>query len=329
MAHAHSRRRIRDVIPGIRLGNFQTGRLNSITDVSGVLVHTQSIREPSIQELHEINSGVTVILPRRRYWESACHAGIFRFNGAGELTGSHWLKETGLLMSPIVITGTFGIGAAHEGVVRHFIRQTRNANGLTDMFSLPVIAETWDGYLSDAAALPVRPDHIVHGIDEAHSGPVSEGNTGGGTGMICHGFKGGTGCASRMVLAPDSWTRTMEEQHSFTLGVLVQANYGRMKNLRIGGVPVGLKFAEDRAKAESNEQPPTDGSIIIVIATDAPLSPIQLQRLAKRGTVGLARVGGIGYNYSGSVASRRSTSKILRRLWPHICTINPQMLIFV
>lgn len=296
---ATPRQRIRDLIPALHLGSQPTGPLNAITDIPGVLVHTQSIIEPATADHHEINTGVTVILPRREYWKSACHAGIFRFNGAGELTGSHWLDETGLLMSPIVITNTFAIGAAHEGVIRHFIRETKDANGLVDMFGLAVVAETWDGTLNDAAALAVRPEHIVRGIDEASAGPVPEGNTGGGTGMICHRFKGGTGTASRIVPAPEGRLRAEQGVETFNLGVLVQANYGQMKNLRIGGVPVGKKFAEERASVEESGKPPSDGSIIIVIATDAPLSPLQLQRIAKRGTVGLGRVGGLGENYSG------------------------------
>lgn len=302
------RMRIRALIPSLHLGSYPTGPLNSLTDVPGVLVKTHSIVSPRTNEHHELNTGVTAILPRRNILTSGVYAGIFRFNGAGEMTGSHWLAETGLLHAPIVVTGTLSIGAAHEGATLYFLRETRDAHGLAPTWGLPVIAETWDGWLSDAGALAVRPHHVVNAIDAANSEAVKEGNTGGGTGMICHGVKGGTGSASRVVDVPNGW---QGPQTSFTIGVLVQANYGNLPSLRVGGVAVGRTLREHKTSEEASkatEKGNKDGSIIIVIATDAPLMPLQLQRLAKRATVGLARVGGHGGNSSGDIFLAFSTA---------------------
>ncbi|KAB8349506.1 hypothetical protein FH972_023532 [Carpinus fangiana] len=301
--------RIRTLIPSLNLGDFPPGPWNSLTDVPGVLVHTESIIAPRTDEHHEINTGVTAILPRRNVIDSGVFASIFSFNGAGEMTGSHWLAETGLLHTPIAITGTLSVGAAHEGVTRYFIRETKDSNGLAPDFALPVVAETWDGFLSDAGALPVRPEHVVKAIDAASSDAVKEGNTGGGTAMMAHGLKAGTGSASRVVPVPEGWEGP---QKAFTIGVLVQANYGRLPQFRVGGVPVGRKLLEQGKARDGRKQEPIgpqkDGSIIVIVATDAPLLPHQLHRIAKRATVGLARVGGTGFNYSGDVFLAFSTA---------------------
>ncbi|KAK2593077.1 hypothetical protein QQS21_009207 [Conoideocrella luteorostrata] len=298
------RDRVRSILPDIYLGRWPTGRLNSITDVPGVLVHTQSI-EPD----GDVHTGVTTILPRRNWHEYSSFAGVFRFNGCGEMTGAHWLNETGLLSSPIVITATSSVGEGYRGVTEYVYRHHRRPDGEVDLFLLPVVAETYDGFLSDPARFAVTPNHVMQGIENATADAVPEGNTGGGTGMICHRFKGGTGSSSRIVQGFNSDGQTVD----YAVGVLVQANYGAAETLSIGGVPVGRilkqegKLASDNAKVE----PRKDGSIIIIVATDAPLIPIQLQRLATRATVGLAKVGGYGNNSSGDIFLAFSTANTI------------------
>jgi D-aminopeptidase len=282
-------------------------------------VHTQEIRSHS----GSVNTGVTTILPRADWFNKACYAAIFSLNGSGEMTGSHWIAETGLLHSPIIITNSFAVGAAYEGIYRHAVAEHGSKDdGSVDWFLLPVVAETFDGWLNDLTVFAVRPEHIVAGIAGAEPGvPVREGNTGGGTGMMCQGYKGGTGTSSRVVngfglpgadgVAPEK---------TYTVGVLVQANYGRQKHLRISGVPVGRLLAEEDAKSASAEEArkreeemdrakdKKDGSIIIVLATDAPLHPTQLQRLAKRAAIGLAKVGSHAHNPSGDIFLAFSTA---------------------
>ncbi|CZR55755.1 related to aminopeptidase [Phialocephala subalpina] len=319
------RQRVREVLPTVYLGRYTTGPKNSLTDVPGVLVSTQSIHESANYPdaaPNAINTGVTTILPRKNWFEKACFAGIFRFNGAGEMTGSHFIEETGLLHTPIVITGSFGVGSAHNGIYEYAIREHSDAEGKVDWGLLPVVAETFDGLLHDLTKFAVTPQHVVKGIDEASSDPVREGNTGGGTGMICHRFKGGTGSSSRIVPAEDDKT--------YTVGVLVQANYGAMRDFKISGAPIGrLIFEEQERKIQENPNDPKllaqsstlfkvaqerdkkDGSIIVILGTDAPLHPTQLQRLAKRATVGLSRVGGWGSNLSGDIFLAFSTANEL------------------
>jgi D-aminopeptidase len=318
---SNSRQRVRDVLPTIYLGRYTPGPKNSLTDIPGVLVSTQSIHESPIYPnapAGSINTGVTTILPRKDWFKKGTFAGLFSFNGSGEMTGSHWITETGLLNSPIVITGSFGVGNAYNGIYEHAIREHTDSNGKADWFLLPVVAETFDGFLHDVTRFAVTPQHIVTGIDTASDAPVQEGNTGGGTGMLCHWFKGGTGSSSRIVPA--------ENGKSYTIGALVQANYGKMIDFRIAGAPIGrLLFQDQQAKFDADPTNPEllaqtkllfkvkeakdkkDGSIIVVLATDAPLHPAQLQRLAKRATVGLARVGGWGTNSSGDIFIAFST----------------------
>lgn len=308
--------RIRELLPELYLGRYPPGKDNSLTDVPGVLVHTQEIRSPNSEGRHAVNTGVTTILPRANFFDKACYAGIFRFNGSGEMTGVHWLEETGLLQSPIIITNSFATGAGIQGVLDYCIREFQDGDGLCDWFIIPVIAETFDGYLSDIGACSVKPEHVVAGIEGALTDggvPVREGNTGGGTGMICAHFKGGTGSSSRVLSGRKRVDGRLEDT-TYTVAALVQANYGRKDDFRVGGVNIGRYIGkEDAAKLagssdtedvaaklaeldlqEAKER--KDGSIIIILATDIPLSPSQLQRLAKRGTVGLARVGGMGFN---------------------------------
>ncbi|KAF4975778.1 hypothetical protein FZEAL_7480 [Fusarium zealandicum] len=306
---AHNgRARLRDILPQLQLGRWPTGPLNSITDVPGVLVHTQSISPDA-----NINTGVTTILPRSDWAKYSSHAGIFSFNGCGVMTGSQWIEETGLLTSPIILTSSSAIGDAYRGVLDYAVRYHTNDEGEMDLFTLPVVAETYDGYLSDQSSFAVAPEHIVTGILNANSESVPEGNTGGGTGMICHRFKGGTGSSSRAVQGFDVDGAPKE----YTVGVLVQANYGSPENLHIGGVPVGRIIKSQQTAEEARpsrgedipaREPRKDGSIIIIIATDVPLLPIQLQRVAKRATVGLAKVGGYGNNSSGDIFLAFSTA---------------------
>uniref|UniRef100_A0A093W1V4 Serine/threonine-protein kinase PLK3 n=1 Tax=Talaromyces marneffei PM1 TaxID=1077442 RepID=A0A093W1V4_TALMA len=301
---------IRALIPGLHLGRHTPGPLNSLTDVPGVLVHTESIiKKPSETERgHAINTGVTVILPRREWFNNACYAGYFRFNGSGEMTGAHWLDETGLLNSPIVLTNSFSVGPCYSGVYQYAIREYAKNGTPADWFILPVVAETCDLFLSDIAAMAVTPEMVVRGIDNASSARVPEGNTGGGTGMTCQGFKAGTGCASRLIEGIE-----FGEKKTYTVAALVQANFGAKRDMRVGGVPVGRIMLEREEAQKENPAPNADGSIIVVIATDAPLHPVQLQRLAKRATVGVARVGGWGSNSSGDLFIAFSTAENIPR----------------
>lgn len=335
------RMRIRELFPKIVIGRHAPGPKNSITDVPGVLVHTESIRRPNSTSptgtpIHAINTGVTTILPRRTWFHDGCYAGIFSANGSGEMTGSHWINETGILNSPIVITNSFAVGPCYSGIYQYATREYADKEtGLADWFLLPVVAETYDGWCSHIGSMPVQPEMVVRGIEQASDAPVPEGNTGGGTGMMCGGYKAGTGSASRVISGrvksstpggTDEW-----ETRQFTVGVLTQVNYGAMWDIKIGGVPVGKALMESAARAkheaglrsassddiptttDASPQPPKDGSIIIIVSTDAPLHPLQLQRLAKRATIGLARVGGWGSNTSGDIFLAFSTATVIPR----------------
>ncbi len=282
---------------GIIIGDLPTGPHNTITDVPGVLVGYDTV----IADTPRVaRTGVTCIMPRGHdSWHKPVFAGAHSFNGCGEVTGLTWLKECGLLYNPIMITGTPWVGAVWDAVSWYAVSQ-----GYNDSFLLPVVAETYDGWLSDRLGELVTRDTVINAIHDAHSGPIAEGNVGGGTGMICHEFKGGTGTASRMVSVAG---------HTYTVGVLVQANYGARNDLRIDGVPVGRHIPLSSIPsgwAEPNHQP-GDGSIIVIIATDAPLTATGCDRLAQRATVGLARVGGYGHNGSGDVFVAFSTGNQL------------------
>ena len=300
-----TRVRLRQLVPDVYLGAWEPGPKNGITDVPGVLASTITIRQGN----GWVNTGVTTILPRQDWFHNASYAGIFRFNGSGEMTGSHWIEETGLLHSPIIITNSFSVGPCYTGVYKYAIEHYGQGKDGIDWFLLPVVAETFDGHLNDLSQFVITPDLVVEGINKASAEPVAEGNVGGGTGMMCHGFKGGTGTSSRLVPGLN------DKVH--TVGVLVQANYGRLQHLHVAGVPVGRILAEQASrdsaaaakKAEYDQaKDKKDGSIIIVVATDAPLHPTQLRRLAKRATVGISRVGGYGHNPSGDVFIAFSTA---------------------
>ncbi|KAL2755559.1 hypothetical protein ACRALDRAFT_1064375 [Sodiomyces alcalophilus JCM 7366] len=245
------RTRIRDLLPTLYLGSWATGPKNSLTDVPGVLVATETV-----QPNRSVNTGATIILPRRTWFTEACYAGFHRFNGGGELTGAQWLAESGLLNSPIVLTNSLAVGDAHRAVYEYAIRNYCVESGELDVFMVPVVAEIFDGYLSDITKMSVEAQDVTRGIDLATDDPVKEGNTGGGTGAVCHHWKGGTGSASRVIPAPprqrqrstseeDGDEENAEEENeerSYTVGVLVQANYGKASHLRIAGVPIGRIF---------------------------------------------------------------------------------------
>ncbi len=271
------------------------GANNAITDVAGVEVgHTTLISgEGKLQVgIGPVRTGVTAILPRGKKSFDPVFAGWFALNGNGEMTGTTWVEESGFLESAILLTNTHSVGVVRDSAI-----QWRVQHGPPDAtgywWSLPVVAETWDGDLNDVNGFHVKPEHVFHALDTAHGGAVEEGNVGGGTGMICNDFKGGIGTSSRKLDA---------KQGGYTVGVLVQCNYGIRENLRIAGVPVGREIKGQEIHANDT------GSIIIVVATDAPLLPHQLKRVAKRASLGLARDGSISGNGSGDIFIAFSTA---------------------
>ena len=278
------------------------GPLNAITDVAGVAVgHTTLISGEGKLEIGKgpVRTGVTAVLPRGNdSMMNPVFAGWWSLNGNGEMTGTTWVEESGFLEGPVMITNTHSVGVVRDAVI-----EWRVQHGQPDptgyWWSLPVVAETWDGWLNDINGFHVKPEHVWHAIDSAHGGAVEEGNVGGGTGMICNGFKGGIGTSSRKL---DS------KLGSYTVGVLVQCNYGARKNLRIAGVPVRLEIPEDAAYANTAFVQEDRDSIIVVVATDAPLVAQQLKRLARRVSLGLGRNGSISGNGSGDIFIAFSTA---------------------
>jgi D-aminopeptidase len=269
---------------GVRIGTLPTGELNAITDVPGVRVgHTTLIEGDSVR------TGVTVVFPHEgNPWEEPVFAGPHRLNGNGELTGLEWVRESGMLTSPIGLTNTHSVGVVHDALIA---AEVERRSGSGDFWSLPVVGETWDGPLNDINGMHVRAEHARAALESAASGSVPEGNVGGGTGMICHEFKGGIGTSSRVVEAVDGCV----------VGVLVQANYGRRKRLRVDGVPVGTDIPADVVPVPGAPGAPPGGSIIVLVGTNAPLLPGQCEALAQRAGLGLARVGGVGENSSGDL----------------------------
>jgi L-aminopeptidase/D-esterase-like protein len=279
-----------------------SGPLNAITDVAGVAVgHTTLISGEGNLQIGKgpVRTGVTAILPRGKdSMSNPVFAGWWSLNGNGEMTGTTWVEESGFLEGPVMITNTHSVGVVRDAVI-----QWRVSHGQPDptgyWWSLPVVAETWDGWLNDINGFHVKPEDAFHAIDSARSGPVEEGNVGGGTGMICNEFKGGIGTASRKIES---------KAGAFTVGVLVQCNYGSRANLRIAGVPVGKEISEDRAYTSTSFADADRGSIIVVVATDAPLVAHQLKRLARRVSLGLGRDGSISGNGSGDIFIAFSTA---------------------
>ena len=292
------------------------GPLNAITDVAGVQVGQLTLVSgtgPLVVGQGPVRTGVTAILPRGKESGDPVMAGWFTLNGNGEMTGTTWIEESGFLGGPVMITNTHSVGVVRDAVIEWLVRRGFNFD-----WSLPIVAETWDGSLNDINGFHVTKQHTFQALDSARSGPVTEGNVGGGTGMVCHKFKGGIGTASRRFTIEDS---------TYTLGVLVQCNYGSRRLLRIAGVPVGTEISDllpcyatsgrlprERyprcaVSAGPGGMEPTElGSIIVVVATDAPLLPHQLKRIAKRVSLGVGKMGGLGGNGSGDIYVAFSTA---------------------
>ena len=296
---------------GLRIGLLDPGEHDAITDVPGVLVgQTTLIRGdgPLVVGEGPVRTGVTIVVPHEDHvWTEPVFAGCHRLNGNGELTGLEWVRESGMLGGVIGITNTHSVGVVRDALVAHAARENR---GQGVFWSLPVVGETYDGALNDIDGFHVRPEHVDSALAAAARGPVAEGNVGGGTGMILHEFKGGIGSASRRVRDADG---------GWTVGALVQANYGSRELLRVDGVPVGQAMptseipsawdemearnaaASDAAPGMAGRQGPGGGSIIVILATDAPLLAHQCERLAQRATLGLGRMGSIASNGSGDL----------------------------
>ncbi|MEO8291180.1 MAG: P1 family peptidase [Gaiellaceae bacterium] len=283
-----ARPRARDL--GIAVGTLPTGELNAITDVPGVRVGHRTLIEGD-----DIRTGVTVILPHEGSpWYEPLFAGAHRLNGNGELTGLEWIRESGMLCSPVGLTNTHSVGIVRDALIGAEIESRTDER---EFWSLPVVGETWDGLLNDINGMHVRAEHVAEALDAASDGPVVEGAVGGGTGMICHGFKGGIGTSSRIV----------EGAGGALVGVLVQANHGRRERLRVNGIPVGERIPVSEVPDPYGRVPPGAGSIIVLVATDAPLLPVQCERLAQRAGLGIARAGGVGEHSSGDLFLAFST----------------------
>ncbi|MEV0675549.1 P1 family peptidase [Actinosynnema sp. NPDC050436] len=281
--------RARDL--GIRLLG-DTGPLNAITDVPGVEVGYTTLIEGDA-----VRTGVTAVLPRGRSGVNVpCTAGWYSLNGNGEMTGTAMLSEAGQLRMPVLITNTHAVGPCHRGAIDWAAREHPE---VTAQWLLPVVAETWDGYLNDINGPHVRPEHAVAAIEDARPGPVAEGSLGGGTGMNCYAFKGGNGTSSRVV---------RYEGDTYSVGVFLQANFGGRRELTVAGVPVGEALTDDNPIEDGDwKTPPGAGSVIVVVATDAPLLPGQCAALARRVPLGLARTGTTGSHFSGDIFLAFST----------------------
>ncbi len=269
------------------------GALNAITDVKGVEVgHTTLISGEGKQQVGvgPVRTGVTAILPRGKSSNDPVFAGWFSLNGNGEMTGTTWIEESGFLEGPVMITNTSSVGVVRDAVIAW---QSKQFSKTMQPWGLPVVAETWDGWLNDINGFHVKPQHVFDTLNNAKSGAVAEGNVGGGTGMVCFEFKGGIGTASR---------KLSDRQGGYTVGVLVQSNFGLRHQLLVAGVPVGREITD------GSFRPREAGSIIIVVATDAPLVAHQLKRLARRAAMGLARTGSTAGNGSGDIFIAFSTA---------------------
>ena len=287
------------------------GKYNAITDVMGVEVGFTTLIEGSgtLQKgKGPVRTGVTAIFPAGKKY-TPVFANWYTLNGNGDMTGTHWITESGFLETPILITNTSSVGTVRDAALA-WMDKNKYYDTSQHLFwySYPVVAETWDGVLNDINGFHVKPEHVWSALENARSGAVDEGGVGGGTGMICHGFKGGTGTSSRVI---------DKNLGGYTVGVLVQANYGTRKQLTIAGVPVGKELGdtlpivindEPVASSENNNELSETGSIIVVVATDAPLLPHQLKRIAQRVSIGIGKNGGIGGNGSGDIFIAFSTA---------------------
>ncbi|WP_323179874.1 MULTISPECIES: P1 family peptidase [unclassified Streptomyces] len=272
----------------------EPGPWNAITDVPGVEVGYVTLCEGA-----DVRTGVTALLPRGRDGVGLpCAAGWHSFNGNGEMTGTAWIEESGSLAVPVLITNTYAVGPVHRGVIE-WVRA--NCRGMAPEWLLPVVTETWDGHLNDIHGTAVESRHAAAAIEAASTGPVEEGCVGGGTGMRCYGFKGGSGTASRVVEYGED---------RYTVGAFIQANFGARRELVVAGVPVGPELPDRPGPAAEGERqvPPGAGSVIVVVATDAPLLPGQCKALARRVTLGLARTGTTGSHFSGDIFLAFSTA---------------------
>lgn len=279
------------------------GKFNAITDVKGVEVGYSTINSSSGKNIRgkgPVRTGVTAILPRGRN-NNPVHANWYSLNGNGEMTGTTWLTESGFLEGPIMITNTNSVGVVRDAVLKWYVKNKWYNEDF--WYTYPVVAETYDGFLNDIYGFHVKEENAFEALDSAKSGFIKEGNVGGGTGMMCLGFKGGSGTSSRVIKVKDS---------TYTLGVFVQSNFGRKRNLTIAGVPVGkvlLDTLNNEFKAPPSYQP-GDGSIIVVVATDAPVLPHQLKRIVQRVSLGIGQVGGQGTNGSGDIFIAFSTANL-------------------
>jgi D-aminopeptidase len=291
-----------------------SGTNNAITDVAGVEVGFATLIQGEgalVQGKGPVRTGVTAILPRGKSSNDPVMAGWFSLNGNGEMTGTTWIKEGGFLEGPVFITNTHSVGVVRDASIAWGLK-----HGATlQPWSLPVVAETWDGTLNDINGFHVKPDHVFAALDGARAGPVQEGNVGGGTGMICYGFKCGTGTSSR---------KLETNAGGYTVGVLVEANHGRRSELRVAGVPIGSEIPLPPPRGDAPNDPAADrelGSIIIVVATDAPLLPHQLERVARRASLGLARTGATSGNSSGDIFIAFSTANAKSASVPDVATV--------
>jgi D-aminopeptidase len=295
---------------GIGVGTGRPGEVDAITDVPGVRVGQTTLIEGEgalVVGRGPVRTGVTVVIPSDGVGHDVLTAGCHRLNGNGELTGLEWVRESGMLTTPVAITNTHSVGVVHDALIAADVRRRPDGGAY---WSLPVVGETWDGALNDINGFHIRPEHVWSALDAASGGPVAEGNVGGGTGMICHGFKGGTGTASRVL---------DQEEGGWTVGVLVQANHGRRSRLSVNGVRVGeaiptsevpspwVQLEELMARRGDHRPGAGSGSIIVLVATDAPLLPTQCDRLAQRAALGIGRTGGAGENSSGDLVLAFST----------------------
>ncbi len=297
-----ARQRIRDL--GVSVGRYPPGPLNAITDISGIMVgHTTLIRGegPLMPGRGPVRTGVTVVIPRDDVWHKKVPAGAFVLNGTGEMTGLSWVAESGFLEYPIALTNTLNIPRVADGVMSWMMARYPEI-GISDDTVTPVVAECDDGRLNDIQGRHVSEPDVVKALDNAVGGPVAEGTVGAGTGMIAYGFKGGIGTSSR---------RLPDHEGGYTVGVLVNANHGRRPDLIVAGVPVGQRYDGAFQQAEVVQRGRSEGSIIVIVATDAPLDGRQLTRLAKRAALGLSRTGSTARHGSGDFILAFSTANII------------------
>jgi D-aminopeptidase len=289
---------------GVVIGTMAPGPRNAITDVAGVLVgHSTIVRGSGALNVGvgPARTGVTAVLPRRDIWFNAVFGATHTLNGDGEMTGVHWIRDLETIAHPIILTNTASVGTAHEAAMAYM----NERHPQRDWGFLPIVAETWDGRLNDIRGLHVKREHVFEALDRAADGPVAEGNVGGGTGMVSYGFKGGIGSASRRLSSADG---------GYTVGVLVQANFGSRDQLMIDGVPVGRELAAVALPSVSpvgQPNPDHEGSVIVIVAVDAPLSSRQLERVARRAALGLARTGTASGNTSGDIFLAFSTANVV------------------